>query len=535
MTWARQAGVEPMMAVNLGTRGVQEAVDLIEYCNHPQGTYFSDLRRTHGVEKPHDIKLWCLGNELDGPWQMGQKTAYEYGRLAAETAKAMRMVDDDIELVAVGSSNSRMPTFGSWEAEVLEQTYEHVDYISLHDYYEQDGDDLASFLASSTDMDAFIDAVVATADHVGAKLGSRKRLRLSFDEWNVWYQSRFPGQRQLDWTFAPELIEDEFSTVDAVVVGSLLLTLLRHADRVGVACQAQLVNIIAPIRTEPGGPAWRQTHLPPVRAHRPARPRPGAAGRAARAVGGDRALRRGPGAGRDGDPGPGDRRYDACWPSTGTRLQRCTSRSTCVACRRATTVTSRSSSTTSSAGDGDLRATNTRDHPDRVVARAGAGARVSGGLADGGPAARLVDGDPTPTHHRNGETTHDSSLAAYAPLSPWSPCSPPGGASCSPRRGAVGTAERPTGDVPQPGEQDVRRHVRRPVGRARQGRLSGTRTAPPTRCARARRSATASRSRGRSDLVDWTYVGDAFTEATLPTWAEADAVHLGAGHPLRRR
>ena len=263
MRWAAKAGVEPMMAVNLGTRGVQEAVDLIEYCNHPEGTYWSDLRRGHGVEKPHDIKLWCLGNELDGPWQMGQKTAYEYGRLAAETAKAMRMVDGDIELVAVGSSNSQMPTFGTWEAEVLEQTYEQVDYISLHDYYEETDGDLASFLASSTDMDAFIGAVVATADHVGAKLRSPKKLKLSFDEWNVWYQKRFVGQRNLEWTFAPELIEDEFSAVDAVVVGSFLITLLQHADRVGVACQAQLANIIAPIRTEPGGPAWRQSIFHP--------------------------------------------------------------------------------------------------------------------------------------------------------------------------------------------------------------------------------------------------------------------------------
>lgn len=263
MAWARQAGVEPMMAVNLGTRGVQEAVDLLEYCNHPGGTYFSDLRRGHGVEKPHDIRLWCLGNELDGPWQMGQKTAYEYGRLAAETAKAMRMVDPEVELVAVGSSNSRMPTFAAWEAEVLEQTYDHVDYISLHDYYEEHDGDLASFLASATDMAAFIDAVVATADHVGAKLRSRKKLKLSFDEWNVWYQRRFAGQGQLDWTFAPALIEDEFTTVDAVVVGSLLITLLQHADRVGVACLAQLVNVIAPIRTRPDGPAWRQSIFHP--------------------------------------------------------------------------------------------------------------------------------------------------------------------------------------------------------------------------------------------------------------------------------
>jgi alpha-L-arabinofuranosidase len=263
MGWARTAGVEPMMAVNLGTRGVAEACDLLEYANHPGGTYLSDLRRSHGVKDPHDIKLWCLGNELDGPWQMGQKTAHEYGRLAAETGKAMRMVDPSIELVAVGSSNSTMPTFASWEATVLEHTYDVVDYISLHAYYEQHGDDVDSFLATAVDMDMFIDAVVATADHVGAKVRNRKKLRLSFDEWNVWYQERFVGQSNLDWQYNRPLIEDSFTVVDAVVVGSYLISLLNHADRVTVACQAQLVNIIAPILTEPGGRAWRQTIFHP--------------------------------------------------------------------------------------------------------------------------------------------------------------------------------------------------------------------------------------------------------------------------------
>jgi alpha-N-arabinofuranosidase len=259
MQWARRAGVEPMMAVNLGTRGVQEACDLLEYTNHPGGSHFSDLRRSHGVKDPHDIKLWCLGNELDGPWQVGQKTAHEYGRLAAETGKAMRLVDPSVELVAVGSSHSGMSTFASWEATVLEQTYDVVDYISLHAYYEQHGDDVDSFLATATNMDMFIDAVIATADHIGARLRRRKRLRLAFDEWNVWYQQRFVGPRNLDWQFARPLIEDSFTVVDAVVVGSYLISLLNHADRVAIACQAQLVNIIAPILTEPGGPAWRQT------------------------------------------------------------------------------------------------------------------------------------------------------------------------------------------------------------------------------------------------------------------------------------
>jgi len=263
MHWAGTAGLEPMMAVNLGTRGAQEACDLLEYSNHPSGTQLSDLRRSHGIKDPHDIKLWCLGNELDGPWQVGQKTAAEYGRLAAEAGKAMRLVDPSIELVAVGSSKSSMATFASWEATVLEHTYGVVDYISLHAYYEQHGDDVDSFLATATDMDMFIDAVVATADHVGAKLRHRKKLRLAFDEWNVWYEGRFVGQKNLDWQYARPLIEDSFSVLDAVVVGSYLISLLNHADRVAIACQAQLVNIIAPILTEPGGPAWRQTIFHP--------------------------------------------------------------------------------------------------------------------------------------------------------------------------------------------------------------------------------------------------------------------------------
>ncbi len=266
MAWAGEAGVEPMMAVNLGSRGIQEATDLIEYTNHPGGTRLSDLRKANGASDPYAVKLWCLGNELDGPWQVGHKTAHEYGRLAAETARAMRMVDPSIELVACGSSNRRMPTFGAWEATVLEHTYELVDYLSLHSYYEERPGDRGSFLGSAFAMDRMIGEIVATADHVGATKGSAKRIKLSFDEWNVWYEAKWFGGEKPEWQHAPRLIEDEYSVVDAVVVGSLLMTLLNHADRVSIGCQAQLVNIIAPIRTEPGGPAWRQSIFHPFAA-----------------------------------------------------------------------------------------------------------------------------------------------------------------------------------------------------------------------------------------------------------------------------
>ncbi|MDQ2848308.1 MAG: alpha-N-arabinofuranosidase [Actinomycetota bacterium] len=263
MDWAAKAGVEPMLAVNLGTRGVAEAADLVEYANHPGGTTLSDLRAANGHPEPFGIKLWCLGNEMDGPWQIGHKSADDYGKLAAEAGKAMKLVDPSIELVVCGSSGRGMATFGQWEAEVLAHTYDQVDYISLHAYYEEESGDLESFLASAVDIDAFIDEVVSTCDYAKALQRSDKTMRLSFDEWNVWYQKAYHSQPTRNWEPAPHLIEDDFSVVDAVVVGSYLISLLNHADRVGVACQAQLANIIAPIRTEPAGPAWRQTIFHP--------------------------------------------------------------------------------------------------------------------------------------------------------------------------------------------------------------------------------------------------------------------------------
>jgi len=263
MSWATKVGVAPMMAVNLGTRGVMDATDLVEYTNYPKGTALSDLRKTHGAEQPHDIKMWCLGNELDGPWQLGHKSADDYGKLARETAKAIRLIDPDVRLVACGSSFEEMPTFGEWETTVLQHTFDHVEMISMHAYYEKFDDDTLSFLASSARMDRFIDGVIARADEVAKSKGSEKRINISFDEWNVWYQKRFQGVENLTFQKAPRLIEDEYTQEDAVVVGSLLMSLIKHSERVEVACMAQLANVIGPIRTEPGAAAWRQTTFYP--------------------------------------------------------------------------------------------------------------------------------------------------------------------------------------------------------------------------------------------------------------------------------
>jgi alpha-N-arabinofuranosidase len=259
--WADRAGVEPMLAVNLGTRGVQEAVDLLEYANHPAGTAFADRRIANGAAAPHAIRMWCLGNEMDGHWQLGHKTASEYGRLAAETARAMRQLDPTLELVACGSSGPWMPTYVEWERAVLAETYPLVDAISLHNYYQEDPEDLASFLASGVDLDRFIERVAGVADEVADALGLPRRLKLSVDEWNVTRSNGAPPPT--DWNVLERIGEEAFTAADAVVVGSLLISLVRHANRVATACLAQLVNVIAPIRSEPGGPAWRQTTFHP--------------------------------------------------------------------------------------------------------------------------------------------------------------------------------------------------------------------------------------------------------------------------------
>ena len=268
LAWTRKAGLDPMLAVNMGTRGLDAARHLVEYCNAPGGTEWADRRRANGHADPYGVRVWCIGNEMDGPWQIGHKDAVAYGKLANETGKAMRLVDPSIELVVCGSSHSQMPTFGAWEDTVLDLAWDVADHISLHTYY--DPAKFASteaFLGASLDLDRMIDTVAATADAVAGRKGSRRRVSLSVDEWNVWYQTPTEKFERKGEPFveAPPLIEDTYTVTDALVVGCVLITLLRHADRVRMACLAQLVNVIAPIRTENGGPSWRQASYFPFR------------------------------------------------------------------------------------------------------------------------------------------------------------------------------------------------------------------------------------------------------------------------------
>jgi alpha-N-arabinofuranosidase len=262
MQWCKLAGTEPLMGLNLGTGTPEQAAALVEYCNIDKGTEWSDLRRKHGFADAYRVRNWCLGNEMDGPWQIGHMTATEYGLKAQDAARQMRAVDPSLQLIACGSSGPMMPTYLEWDREVLEQCYEYVDGLSLHRYFgntpEETGGDSEKFVALNLTMDKQIAESLAVCDLVRGHKRSPKKLWLSFDEWNVWYRARdraaMDGKRQE----APHSLEEIYNLEDALLVGGIVNTLLRNADRVRISCLAQLVNVIAPIMTNANG-MFRQT------------------------------------------------------------------------------------------------------------------------------------------------------------------------------------------------------------------------------------------------------------------------------------
>lgn len=259
MMWCKAAGCEPLMGLNLGTGTPEQAAALVEYCNVDKGTLWSDLRRKHGYADPYKVQRWCLGNEMDGPWQIGHMSATEYGEKAMDAARQMRYVDPSLQLIACGSSGPFMPTYLEWDREVLEQCYDYVDGLSLHRYFgntqDETGGDSTKYLALNLTMDRQIAETLAVCDMVRGHKKSAKKLWLSFDEWNVWYRERNgDGKRQ----YAPHLLEEAYNLEDALLVGGLIITLLRNADRVKLACLAQLINVIAPITTNSNG-LFRQT------------------------------------------------------------------------------------------------------------------------------------------------------------------------------------------------------------------------------------------------------------------------------------
>ncbi len=266
IAWCKLVGTEPLLATNLGTGTPEMAAAYVEYCNGEGGTRWSELRKSHGYAQPYNVKHWCLGNEMDGPWQIGHMTAREYGQKARDAAQQIRVVDPDVKLIACGSSNADMPTYMVWDRETLEECYDQVDAISLHCYYgntaSQTGEDSRRYLALNLDMDRQIQQIAAVCDYVQALQRSRKRLWLSFDEWNVWYRARggeFSNGRK---TAAPHLLEEVYNLEDALLVGGFLNTLLRQSERVRVGCLAQIVNVIAPLSTNAKGVLRQSTFYP---------------------------------------------------------------------------------------------------------------------------------------------------------------------------------------------------------------------------------------------------------------------------------
>jgi len=260
MKFVEKAGAAPIMAVNLGTGTPQSAAELVEYCNCEGGTYFADERKKNGTEKPYYIKYWCLGNEMDGGWQIGAKTPDEYGRIATEAAKLMKWVDPSVKLTLCGSSGSTMPTFPEWDRKVLEHAYEHVDYISLHKYYdypENNESRVADFLGSYLDFDGFISDMASVVKYVKCLKRSKHDVYLSFDEWNIWHTTRHGKGPEVRDVSVPRG-EVEYDMIDAVVFSTLIETLVNHADTVKIACFAQLVNVLGPLMTK-GDKVLKQT------------------------------------------------------------------------------------------------------------------------------------------------------------------------------------------------------------------------------------------------------------------------------------
>ena len=245
--WCRLAKLEPMLAVNLGTRGPVEAGDLYEYCNHPGGTALSDLRVANGHRDPHHICLWCLGNEMDGPWQMGHRTADDYGKFALEAAKLMKLTDPNVKLIAAGSSN-----FGNgidwtgWNRTVLEYLKNQADYLSIHMYVGNPQNDFGDFLASSMELSTRIKTVEGIIDTAMSNVRNRK-IYIAWDEWNVWYRARGNEER------GRRILEEHYNLEDALVVATFLNAFVNHAHIVKMANMAQLVNVIAPIFTNEKG------------------------------------------------------------------------------------------------------------------------------------------------------------------------------------------------------------------------------------------------------------------------------------------
>lgn len=262
--FCRLLGAQPMLGMNFGTGSIKDAADLVEYCNAPAGTAWADRRVANGHPAPHDVRFWCLGNEMDGPWQIGQLSADEYGRKARQAAKLMKYHDPALQLIVCGSSNDDMASYPDWDRIVLEHTYEHIDYLSMHHYAANDDNNTADYLAYGLRLQRHLETIAAVIRYVKARSRATHDVFIAWDEWNVWYRQRQGHGR---WQQAPPLLEEIYNLEDALVVSQWLNLFLRRCDIIRMANLAQAVNVIAPILVH-GEQLLKQTIFYPLMLYR---------------------------------------------------------------------------------------------------------------------------------------------------------------------------------------------------------------------------------------------------------------------------
>jgi alpha-N-arabinofuranosidase len=248
LDYAAKLGTEPYICANLGTGAWTEAQQWVEYCNSSEDTAMTRLRKQNGRQDPWKVTYWGLGNEMDGPWQMGHRSAEDYGKFALEAAKLMKWTDPNIKLIAAGSSNYRPGSdWTSWNRTVLQYLNQHADYLSLHMYVGNPNNDFGDFMASSVELDQRLKTAEGIIDAALSGQPGNRKIYIAWDEWNVWYRERGNSQR------GRRILEERYNLEDALVVATFLNSFVNHAHIVKIANMAQLVNVIAPIFTNDKG------------------------------------------------------------------------------------------------------------------------------------------------------------------------------------------------------------------------------------------------------------------------------------------
>jgi alpha-N-arabinofuranosidase len=268
--YVKNLNAETLMTFNMGTRGVEAAIDLVEYCNYPGGTYLSDLRRSHGYEEPHNIKYWCIGNETDGEWQIAQARPDDYAWLCKQTGKAIKRMCPQYQVIAAGSSHRHMETVIDWDYKLLDEAWDYIDGLAVHAYTDRrENDSTKHYLAHTLSLEQYLLGIEGVCKAIKLKKHSNKDIWLSLDEWNVQsyeivhLQADRPKRGIRPWMVHPPIIEQIYTMEDALAVGLQFIVYYRHCGSIKIACMSLLVNCLAPIMTEKGGPAWVQpTYYP---------------------------------------------------------------------------------------------------------------------------------------------------------------------------------------------------------------------------------------------------------------------------------